>query len=580
LSRFFAAAPCNAARAISSLKFPLELSTVATTTLPETLRRRVNSPPPAAPRASGARLIQPPVESVGELLANNRRIIASASYDVQGMRLADLATAGQRQLLAAALRYTRSYRDVPEPSAEPSSIILAGHQPELFHPGVWLKNFVLGSLARQHGAAAVNLVIDSDTIKASALRIPGGSIASPTVEAVPFDTPSAEIPFQARRIQDRQLFDSFGRRAAERLAPLVANPLLGEFWPLVVECAERTANLGECLAQARHRWEGRWNLTTLEIPQSHVCNLEAFHRLTAHLMAHLPRFWEIYNSALADYRTLYHVRSHAHPAPELAADGPWLEAPYWIWTDDDPRRRRVFARATCEQSILTDRQGLEIVLRLSPECDAASAIEQLAALAARGIHLGSRALLTTLAARLLLGDLFLHGIGGAKYDRLTDTIIERFFGVEAPAYMVVSGTLHLPIVHCTASTDQLRAVENRLRELTFHPEQFLVDSIANGAALDGGTLDGPGRWIAEKRRWIAQRVARTDARRRNDAIRHANEQLQPWVASERLQLAAEAESLGRQLRAAAILCSRSYGFCLYPEEILRNFLLEFPGTKP
>ena len=32
----------------------------------------------------------------------------------------------------------------------------------------------------------------------------------------------------------------------------------------------------------------------------------------------------------------------------------------------------------------------------------------------------------------VLSDLFIHGIGGAKYDELTDEIIRRFFGIEPP----------------------------------------------------------------------------------------------------------------------------------------------------
>ena len=59
----------------------------------------------------------------------------------------------------------------PESSRPPTDprglIFLAGHQPELFHPGVWFKNFALGDLARRYQATAVNLVIDSDTVKST-----------------------------------------------------------------------------------------------------------------------------------------------------------------------------------------------------------------------------------------------------------------------------------------------------------------------------------------------------------------------------------------------------------------------------
>ena len=58
-------------------------------------------------------------------------------------------------------------------------IYLAGHQPQMFHPGVWFKNFALGELARRHGATAVNLIVDNDMLSDASLRVPGGSVSEP-----------------------------------------------------------------------------------------------------------------------------------------------------------------------------------------------------------------------------------------------------------------------------------------------------------------------------------------------------------------------------------------------------------------
>lgn len=523
----------------------------------------------AAPRRSGERLIQPPVSAAGELAAANRQTVQAAEYELQGRRLSSLASDARQELLSAAVAYTRSYRDVAEP---PGSIaapfFLAGHQPEMFHPGVWLKNFVLDRLARRHGGVAINLVIDSDTIKSSSLRVPGGSMALPTAEAIPFDRPTAEIPFQARTIQDRSLFESFGRRVAERLAPLVGDPLIVDYWPVVAAASRRTQNLGECLSQSRHQWEGRWGGQTLEIPQSGVCNLSAFHWLTAHVLAHLPRFWDVYNSALACYRRRHHVRSTAHPVPELTAEDSWLEAPYWLWTSDDPRRRRVFVRERGDEIVLSDREQTEIVLPLSADGEADRAVERLAELGSAGVFLRSRALLTTLSARLLFGDLFLHGIGGAKYDRLTDAIIERFFGIEPPSFMVVSGTLHLPTDRPAVPSDGMQTVERELRELTFHPERFL-ESRAGAAST----------WIEQKRLAIERPFAPSEARARCRAIREANENLQPYLEGRRGELESRAKRIAGDLRAEAILSSREYGFCLYPQKSLQTFLLAFPDDS-
>jgi hypothetical protein len=82
-----------------------------------------------------------------------------------------------------------------------------------------------------------------------------------------------------------------------------------------------------------------------------------------------------------------------------------------------------------------------------------------------------------------------------------------------------------------------------------------------------------------KRRWIAASVAPSQARERCRAIRAANEHLQPLVAARREAALRRADRLARELRAAAVLSSRDYGFGLYPEKSLRDFLLAFPGER-
>ena len=51
----------------------------------------------------------------------------------------------------------------------------------------------------------------------------------------------------------------------------------------------------------------------------------------------------------------------------------------------------------------------------------------------QGFKIRSRALTNTLYARLFLGDLFIHGIGGGKYDEVTDAIIRRYYRSSRPA---------------------------------------------------------------------------------------------------------------------------------------------------
>ena len=507
------------------------------------------------------------------MMSANQGSIARADYDVQGRSLARLAGEAREQLLAEALRYTRSYRDVVVPAC-PAHVILAGHQPEMFHPGVWLKNFVIARLAKEHQAVAVNLQIDSDAMKSASLRVPGGSVDQPRLENMPFDRAAAEMPFEQRTILDRACFNSFGERASKHLQSLVPEPFLAKFWPLAVARAQETNHVGALLAQARHQCEAAWGLQTLEMPQSRVCDLPALRWFMAHLLAQLPRFWETYNSALLEYRREHKVRSAAHPVPALDSAGEWLEAPLWIWTESDPRRRQLFVRQQDDELTLSDREKFEAALPLTPDGDATAAVEHLAALSATGVRLRTRALITTMAARLLLGDLFVHGIGGAKYDQLTDRIIERFFGVSPPGYLVASGTLRLPISHSKNGFDEVHEIRQRIRELEYHPERFLEkhDDVRIAADQDIAA------WIAEKHRWLAAVPTPANARQRSRAIHQANAALQPAVASLRELWTAQAAGLADRQRAQALLISREYAFTLFPEMDLTNFLLPHPGN--
>ena len=500
-----------------------------------------------APQEDGGTLVDPPRTVVGDLVHHNQAILERFGIQADETR---------RALVAAALNYTRQYRDCDAIAAE-SPVFIAGHQPQLFHPGVWYKNFVLGELAQEHGGVAVNLVIDSDAMRSASIRMPTGIVANPRLETIPFDQAGGETPYEEHAILDRSLFESFGSRVRESIEKICPNAMIREFWPKVIERSRHQNNLGLAISQARHIVEGEWGSATLELPQSRLCELPGFRCFAIRLLSDATRLRSVYNEAAAEYRRVNHIRSKAHPVPDLTTFDGWTETPFWIWTVDQPRRRRLFAQGAGGEVRLTDRENLDLSLSSSPEV----AVDQLEAFERRGIKVRTRALITTMFARLMLGDLFIHGIGGAKYDQVTDAIIRRFFEMEPPAYLTVTATLRLPIQRPGVSDVDLHVVESRLRELEFHPERW----------LDGLNTSVQEK-TAEKDRWIATPQTRENARERCQAIRHINEALQPEVARLREKLLVEQDSLRDALKIEKLLASREFAFCLYPAEQLRSLM--------
>jgi hypothetical protein len=211
----------------------------------------------------------------------------------------------------------------------------------------------------------------------------------------------------------------------------------------------------------------------------------------------------------------------------------------------------------------------------------------------RGVKIRSRAMITTLWARLALGDLFLHGIGGAKYDQVTDLLIERFFGLSPPGFMVLSATLLLPIERPRVSSDDVRALRHQLRELDYHPEQYADHSQRDLGAAHADFRAGPhdfragpcrpgvqsdlAELLAAKARWIDTPQTPQNARSRCRTIRQINRRLQPFVTDERERLTALMTDTSAALRAEAVLSWREYAFCFYPGKTCRDF---FAGLLP
>jgi hypothetical protein len=534
-----------------------------------------------APRQDGAILAVPPLDRTGALLAANHDHL---SADLQGRELlgrswSDLRRQARREAIAAARQYLMRRGEplpTPQPAADSETLLVAGHQPELFHPGVWVKNFALHGLARRHGGTPLNLVVDTDTIKTTTLRVPGLASSPdtpaphPVTRFVPFDRWTGEVPYEARTIADPEEFATFAERAREVLAPWGYEPMLPAFWEEVLSQARQTPLVGECFAAARRSYERRWGCHNLEVPMSVLCDGEAFAWFACLLLAELPRFHALYNATVRDYRIEHGIRSRNHPVPDLAAEGDWLEAPLW-GLDGRARRGRLFARRVADRLEL--RVGQDVWPAL-PFPEAARGVEVVAAwqgLAADGYRVRSRALTTTLYARLLLADLFLHGIGGGKYDELTDELMRRFHGIRAPAFLVLSATLWLPLPRSPVGPDDCRRLAHALRDLHHNPQRH----------ADGLEQDEHWRELsARKQEWMARQpppgpAGRAQRRERFAALRRLTAELRTSLRLEEQRLRQQLAGCRLALAGNAVLQRRDYSFCLYPEATLRPFCTQF-----
>jgi hypothetical protein len=479
-----------------------------------------------APAADGAVLADPPAEALPELVEANRKRLDRADGTVGGLPLRELRALARREVLQAAVEYTRG--DPPAPAVGP--LLLAGHQPELSHPGVWVKHFALHGYARKLGGIPLNLVVDNDTLKSTSLRFPvlaGRDPAAVRLEAVPFDRFDREEPYESRRVHDPELFCTFADRAAPLWRGWRFEPLLPRVWEDVV--AHPAETTGERFAAVRRKWERAWGCHNLELPVSHLAGTRAFAWFVTHILADLPRFRSVYNTAVREYRSAHGIKSSSHPVPDLG-DG---EAPFWGPAGPDGRRGRLMTPANASPA------------RLRP-----------------------RALTLTLFARVCLGDLFVHGIGGGKYDEVTDAIIRDYFGIEPPAYQVLSATLRLPLPTFPTTSGDVAALARRERDLYWNPQRHLT---------------GPEAERPEVRELIrrhdelaaAEPPDRAGRRRRFRELREIGGRLRALLQPQLAEARGDLERARREAAANAMLTRRDFAWVLYPEETLRPLLQRF-----
>jgi hypothetical protein len=277
-----------------------------------------------------------------------------------------------------------------------------------------------------------------------------------------------------------------------------------------------------------------------------------------------------YNSVLGAYRRRFRVRGPHRPIPDLDVGDGVCETPLWVYRLGEPRRRLFMRRTASALELLADR---DVIASLDPErvSDWERLNDDLRALLPW--HIRPRALMLTLWARLLLADLFIHGIGGAKYDRITDELIRRYFRVEPPAMACVSATLRLPLA-CARMDDQVvYRAQRSVRDVRYNPERYLPNGAVDALAAQKHAL------VAESQR--LRRNAPQEHRARRALFLHIRELNAEMLAADRAlvgRLVDELRSAETAAARRAVAEHRAFFFAMHRRSDLEQLMANLPDV--
>jgi hypothetical protein len=524
--------------------------------------------------------IKPAYDDIPRLIDLNRERFKSYGFDINGIPFSEFRERVRSETLKKAGEYTEKIKSlcsklniagienlpcIDDAYKSGMDIIETGHSPILAHPGVLIKHGLVNSIAKKAKAIGINLVVDNDVCHDDCLNIPDIKGLDSSVERIEFLPGLYNLAFEEIRYTDSTQLTAFKESVLKVLHNPDMKKTFEDFINPVIRLSGETLQFTDLFTSARHAFLLKFGIGNLEIPVSLISEADPFLNFFLHITANAKSFVDIYNAKLGEYRRLKKISSRANPLPDLMEKGYVVELPFWIWGEGELRKdlyasvadnRRI--SIICEDKIV-DHFDFGEDGNLSG--NSSENLRRLKDLISKGVKIRPKAIVNTMYSRMFLSDLFIHGIGGAKYDLITDEIIREFFGVEPPVYAAVSATLYLPYKPFDVSGEDVNELKHVIKDMGYNPDKY-----ASGAVMEDAGMKS---MVSEKRELIDKEVHESEEKHRVfERLKELNalmkEEISPLVEEKEKEL----EELEKKIRYNSIVTDREYPFCIYPESIL------------
>ena len=555
--------------------------------------------------------VDPAIDRIFETIRANRHKIQGYRFEMSSIPFQVLRDKTRVELLHMAAHYTRGIKSLLQRSESGSSlylqntgnndsswhrtqdklsvrgldldceaiknipIIQTGHEPIFYYPGVWIKNHLAHSVANKLGGVGVNMIVDNDACNMGFMYVPVLSEKPATVrkvalvkdkdnvayEEIVFDDLGTILRFKEEvlNLLKKNIFDEKIKTTIESM-----QSAFEEFIDRIVGCYQKGCiDMVGLLTSARCALEEDFLIDNLEVPVSWICNTEGFYHFLLHIVYEADRFAAIYNEKLAEYRSIHKIRSKANPLPDLKIAGNLVELPFWIWKAG-MQRGKCYMMKEGDSIKVTNGEDVLVVLKKNEGIEKNRA--RLKTLNESHIKIRPRAITTTMFSRLFFSDIFIHGIGGAKYDTITDEIIREFFRVDPPAFIAISATLFLPLDTGNFDTKMLQVLQHELKDMGYNPERYASGEIR----VDREFIER----VKEKQRLLETiAVCRGDEKRRYfNRIRELNKLNLNKIEGEFQKKQKELDVAHTKHRHNEVVRFREYPVCIYPMNTLKDYV--------
>ncbi len=316
-------------------------------------------------------------------------------------------------------------------SLKDKKIFSTGHQPDVHHPGILTKDIVLSYLLDEN-SIGIHFVVDTDHFEFEYFY---PTCRGRDAEVHQFSAHSHST-FESEKVEDskREELISILNKQKEELKFFVnpnALPFSMECLDIYIEKIKSNFLLHKINDQIHSKFLQSQGIQILKFPVSKLVKTKTFLTFVDLIRKRQKEFQKIHNQALETYRKEHKIKNHAQPLPNLQEN----EMPFWAYKNHE---------------------RVSFGVNENPNC------------------ILPRAITLTLFLRIFFCDFFIHGTGGARYEKICDTISKEFFQIESCPYEVATATMHFsPNANFDLPKYEQKELEKKLREIEYSPEHFL-----------------------------------------------------------------------------------------------------------
>jgi len=522
-------------------------------------------------------------DKINFLLEENNKIFSQYSFKILNQPFGLMRENSRQDIVKRALSFSKKFNpDIEEKiNSAPQLIIQTGHQPVFFHTGIWIKNIFLNELLKSpllDSCMGLNIILDNDICKDLSLPLPALSDSGGLrLRKINFLSTAPDLPFEECPLPSIDLINEFTADIIGKLKPLENKNILNNFINFS-RCLENSLylcrqnykddNLGEFLGLARRLFENEINPAYLELPFSQICNSDEFLSFFLEIVKNIEEFSKIYNNKLDGYRKLFKIRNQANPSPNLMIKENFFEAPFWIWKEGEQRRKIFILKEKGGIYLYNDSYGRIFPIK---NYNLKSLFSLKTILKEKKLKIRPKALLLTLYNRLFISDLFIHGLGGAKYDLVTDEIIREFFKVNPPHFLVISSTLYLYFKPPSRWSDfKISTLKKKIRDLEFNPERYIDELfLSKKEVIQIKELAGRKARLIKK---IKGALSPIEKRKISEEIKNINTFFVEKTKSLKYELSKKLKEEEERIKQSKIYHFREFPYCFFSAKAIQNLL--------